>query len=255
MNQLFLYSQGQDTFRTPLAQRAMKNTMPSGTHNSASGDNLSPPSTVDGSGDGENGGNRGTNDIGTSQSFRPSSRDVNRTMSDHNGKRGEEYEEETIAHTYRRLRKAKDNATKGPPNYNNQVVHRYADEQQMPSTFTPPGYCNWSCGSNNYDNGQYNYGYNQTNTDWGTFESDFTQSNPNTQNHDNFQVFKHGTINYGDHHYYHPIIHGRDSSSSGQSWIDATSSYFFQEQGIDRDYTADQNKETNYQEAARRSFW
>jgi len=30
MNQLFLYRQGQDTFGTPLAQRAAKNTMPGG---------------------------------------------------------------------------------------------------------------------------------------------------------------------------------------------------------------------------------
>ena len=30
MNQLFLYRQGQDTFGTPLAQKAVKNTMPGG---------------------------------------------------------------------------------------------------------------------------------------------------------------------------------------------------------------------------------
>ncbi|KAJ8425595.1 hypothetical protein Cgig2_027153 [Carnegiea gigantea] len=59
-----------------------------GTHNSGSGGDSSPPSTADGSGDGGNGGNRCANDIGTSQSSRPSSRDVNPTMSDHNSRRG-----------------------------------------------------------------------------------------------------------------------------------------------------------------------
>ncbi|KAJ8441012.1 hypothetical protein Cgig2_021376 [Carnegiea gigantea] len=265
MNQLFLYRQGQDTFGTPLAQRAVKNTTPDqqsqGTHNSGSGGDLSPPSTADG----RNGGNRGVNDIGTSQSSRPSSRDINPTMSDHNSRRREGYEEETIVHTYRRLRKAKGKASKAPPDYDNQVAHRCPNEQQMPSTFTAPAYCNWSYDFDSYDGGPYNYGCNQTNADWCTSsdqsypsypgsEPHLPQSNPNCQTHDNFQVFNHGTINYNGHHYYRPTIHGGDSSSSGQSWMDATSSYFFQQQGIDRGYTEDQNEETNYQEPARRSF-
>ncbi|KAJ8422636.1 hypothetical protein Cgig2_028507 [Carnegiea gigantea] len=133
------------------------------TDNSGSGGDLSPPSTADGSGDRGNGGNRRANDIGTSQSSRPSSRDVNPIMSDHNSKRGEEYEKETIAHTYRRLRKVKDKASNALPNYDNQVAHKRPDEQQISSTFTMPAYCNWSCGSNNYNGGPYNYGYNQTN--------------------------------------------------------------------------------------------
>ncbi|KAJ8433586.1 hypothetical protein Cgig2_012599 [Carnegiea gigantea] len=231
-----------------------------GTHNSGFGGDLSPPSTADGSGDGGNGGNRGANNIGTSQSSRPSSKDVNPTMSDHNSRR-----EETIAHTYPRLRKAKDKANKVPPNYDNQVARRCPAEQQMPSTFIALAYCNWSCGSDSYDGSPYNYGYNQTNADWGTSsdqsypsypgnEPHFAQSNPSSHNHENFQVFNHGTINYGDHHHYRPTIHGGDSSSSGQSWMDATSSYFFQQQGTDRGYTEDQNEETNYQEPARRSF-
>ncbi|KAJ8433585.1 hypothetical protein Cgig2_012598 [Carnegiea gigantea] len=237
-----------------------------GTHNNRSGGDLSPPSTADGSGDGGNGSNQGANNIGTSQSSRPSSRDVNPTMSDHNSRRGQEYEEETIAHTYPRLRKAKDKASKAPPNYDNQVVHRCLDEQHMPSTFIAPPYCNWSCGSDSYDGGPYNYGYNQTNTDSGTSsdqsypsypssEPYFTRSNSSSHNHDNFHIFNHGTINYSDHHYYRPTIHGGDSSSSGQSWMDAASPYFFQQQGTDRGYTEDPNEETNYQEPARRSFW
>jgi len=133
-----------------------------GTHNSGSGGDVSPPSSGDGSRDG---GNGGTNNIGTSQSSRPSSRDVHPTMSDHNNKRSKEYEEETIAHTYRRHRKAKYKATNAPPNYDNQGAHKYADEQQMPSTFTKSGYCNWSCSSDSYDGGLYNYGYNQTGVD------------------------------------------------------------------------------------------
>ncbi|KAJ8440945.1 hypothetical protein Cgig2_020487 [Carnegiea gigantea] len=138
------------------------------THNSGSGGDLSLPSTADGSGDGGNGDNQGVNDIGTSQSSRPSSRDINPTMSDHNSRRGEEHEEETIAHTYRRLRKAKDKASKAPPDYDNQVTHRCPDEQQMPSTFTAPANCNWSYGSDSYDASPYNYGYDQTNANWGT---------------------------------------------------------------------------------------
>ncbi|KAJ8441029.1 hypothetical protein Cgig2_027372 [Carnegiea gigantea] len=194
---------------------------------------------------GGNGGDRGTNDIVTSQSSRPSLRDINPTMSDHNSRRGEEYEEETIAHTYHRLRKAKDKATKAPPYYDNQVAHSYVDKQQMPSTFTAPGYCNWSCGSNDWGTSS-----DQSYPSYPGSESHFTQSNPSTQNHANFQVFNHGTINYGDHHYYRPTIHGGDSSSTSQFWMDATSSCFFQEQGIDRCYTADQNEKTNYQEPA-----
>ncbi|KAJ8436088.1 LOW QUALITY PROTEIN: hypothetical protein Cgig2_011910 [Carnegiea gigantea] len=128
MNKLFLYSQGQDTFGAPLAQRAVKNTMPDqqseGTHNSGSGSDLSPPSTADGSGDGGNRGNRGANNIVTSQSSRPSSRDINPIMSDHNSRRGEEHEEEIIAHTYYRLRKAKDKPSKAPPNYDNQMNNK-----------------------------------------------------------------------------------------------------------------------------------
>jgi len=187
-------------------------------------------------------------------------------MSDHNSRRGEEYEEETIAHTYRRLRKAKDKASIALPDYDNQVAHRCPDEQQMSSTFTAPAYCNWSCGSHSYDGGLYNYGYNQTNAEWSTSsdqsypsypssEPHLPQSNPSSQTHDNFQVFNHGTINYSDHHYYRPTIHAGDSSSSDQSWMDATSSYFFQQQGTDRGYTEDQNEETNYHKPARRSFW
>ncbi|KAJ8420576.1 hypothetical protein Cgig2_019034 [Carnegiea gigantea] len=163
--QRVIIRQGHDTFGTPLAQRVAKNTMPDqqsqGTHNSGSGGDLSPPSTADGSGDGGNGGNRGVNDIGTSQSSRPSLRDINRTKPDHNSRRGEEYEEETIGHTFRHLRKAKDKASKAPPDYDSQVAHRCPAEQQMPSTFN----CNWSCGSDSYDGGLYNYGYNQTNAD------------------------------------------------------------------------------------------
>ncbi|KAJ8430988.1 hypothetical protein Cgig2_027701 [Carnegiea gigantea] len=136
-----------------------------GSHNSGSEGDLSPPSTVDGSGDGGNGGNRGANDISTSESSKPSSRYVNPTMPDHNSRRGEDYEEETIAHTYRRLNKAEDKATKAPPYYDNQVAYRYADEQQMSSTFTTPAYFNWSCGSDSHDGSPYNYGYNQTNAD------------------------------------------------------------------------------------------
>ncbi|KAJ8430739.1 hypothetical protein Cgig2_009630 [Carnegiea gigantea] len=128
-----------------------------GTHNSGFGGDLSPPSSGDGSTDG---GNGGTNIIDTSQSSRLSSRDVHPIMSDHNNKRSEEYEEETIAHTYRHRRKTKHKATKAPPNYDNQVINKYADEQQMPSTFTRSGYCNWSCGSDSYNGGSYNYGYN-----------------------------------------------------------------------------------------------
>ena len=237
-----------------------------GTHNSGSGDDLSPPSTADGSGDGGNGGNQGVNATGTSQSSRPSSRDINPNMFDHNSRRSEEYEEETIAHTYRRLRKAKDKASKAPSDYDNQVAHGCPDEQQMPSTFTAAVNCNWSCDSDSYDTGSYNYGYDQTNADWGTFsdqsypsypgsEPHLPQSNPSSQTHDNFQVFNHGTINYGDHHYYRPTIHAADLSSSGPSWMDATSSYLFQQQGTDRGYMEHQNEETNYQEPARRSFW
>ncbi|KAJ8442374.1 hypothetical protein Cgig2_018630 [Carnegiea gigantea] len=80
---------------------------------------------------------------------------------------GEEYEEKTIAHTCRRLRKTKNQATKASPNYDNQVTRGYAHEQQIPSTFTETSYCNWSCGSDSYDGGPYNYGYNQTDADWG----------------------------------------------------------------------------------------
>ncbi|KAJ8449976.1 hypothetical protein Cgig2_029338 [Carnegiea gigantea] len=268
--QRVIIRQGQDTFGTPLAQRAAKNTMPDqqsqGTHNSGSGGDLSPPSTADGSGDGGNGGNQGVNATGTSQSSRPSLRDINPTMSDHNSRRGEEYKEETIAHTYRRLRKAKDKASKPSIDYDNQVAHGCPAEQQTPSTFTAPVNCNWSCGSNSYDAGPYNYGYDQINADWGTLfdqsypfypgsEPHLPQSNPSSQTHDNFQVFNHGTINYGDYHYYRPTIHAGDLSSSGQSWMDATSSYFFQQQGTDTGYTEHQNEETNYQESARRSFW
>ena len=60
-----------------------------GTHNSRSRGHLSPPSSANGSEDRGNEGNAGTNDIGTSQSFRPTSIDVNPTMSDHNGRRDE----------------------------------------------------------------------------------------------------------------------------------------------------------------------
>ncbi|KAJ8446897.1 LOW QUALITY PROTEIN: hypothetical protein Cgig2_013198 [Carnegiea gigantea] len=146
-----IISQSQDSFGTPLAQSTVKNTM-------------LVLQALDGSGDGGNGGNRGGNDpYDTSQSSKPSSRDVSPIMSDHNSRKGEEYEEETIAHTYHRLKKAKDKVTKVLPNYDNHVTHRYTDEQQMPSTFTAPAYCNWSCGSDSRDGGPYNYGYNQTN--------------------------------------------------------------------------------------------
>ncbi|KAJ8439046.1 LOW QUALITY PROTEIN: hypothetical protein Cgig2_014466 [Carnegiea gigantea] len=80
-------------------------------HNNGFGGDLTPLSSGDGS------GNRGTNDIGTFQSSRPSSTDVSPTMSDHNGRRGEKYEEVTIAHAYRCLRKAKDKETKAPFNF------------------------------------------------------------------------------------------------------------------------------------------
>ncbi|KAJ8432938.1 hypothetical protein Cgig2_021269 [Carnegiea gigantea] len=87
-----------------------------GTHNNGFGGNLSPPSSCDGRGDG---GNGGANDIGNSQSSRPCSRDVNPTIFDYNDRRGAKYEGEKIVHTYYRLRKAKDKATTGPPNYEN----------------------------------------------------------------------------------------------------------------------------------------
>ncbi|KAJ8434365.1 hypothetical protein Cgig2_031611 [Carnegiea gigantea] len=156
-------------------------------------------------------------------------------MSNHNDRRGEECEQETIAHTYHCFRKAKDKATKAPPSYDSQAAYRYADEQQIPSTFIALGYYNWSCGSDSYDGGPYDYVYNQTNTDCGTSsdqsypsyhssEPYFTQSNLSIQNHDNFQVSNHGNISYDDHHYYRPTFMS--------ILMDATSSYFFQEQGI-----------------------
>jgi len=60
---------------------------------------------------------------------------------------GEEHQEETVAHTFHYPRKVKDKATKAPTNYANEAVNRYTDEQQMPSSFTGLGYCNWSYGS------------------------------------------------------------------------------------------------------------
>ena len=51
--------------------------------------------------------------------------------------------------------------TKAPPNYEKQVAHRDANEQQMCSSLTRPSHCNWSCESDGYDGGPHNYGYNQ----------------------------------------------------------------------------------------------
>ncbi|KAJ8433127.1 hypothetical protein Cgig2_004865 [Carnegiea gigantea] len=163
-------------------------------------------------------------------------------MFDHNGRRGEEYEEEIIAHIYHRLRKVNNKATRAQPNYENQAAHKYIDEQQMPFNFTERGYCNWSCVSHSYDGGPYNCGYNQIDVDCGTLSNTSYPSylgiQSKYQNHDNFHIFNHDTINYGDHHYYRPIIHGGDST----------------EQGIDSGYMVDQSEENNYQEPPCRSF-
>jgi len=244
-----------------------------GTHNNGSGDDLTPLNSGDGSagggesGDGGDGGYGGAYHDGTSQSSRPSSRDINATLSDHNDRRSQEYEEEPIAHTFRRLRKAKDKSTRTQPHCADVGAHGYTDDQQMPPSFTMPAHCNWSCGSDSYDGGPYNYGYTgslephlgassySSQPSYPGSEPHLSQFNPSSQNQDHFQIFNHGTINYGDHHYYRPTIHGGDSSSSGQSWRDATSSYFFDEQGTDTGYTADQSEDNNYQEPARRSFW
>ena len=53
-------------------------------------------------------------------------------MSEHNDRRGQEYEEGTIAHACRRHRKAKDKTTRTPPNYADEAVHGYTYDQQMP---------------------------------------------------------------------------------------------------------------------------
>jgi len=66
-----------------------------GTHNSGFGDDLTPRCNRDGSGgggefgDGGDGVNGGAHHVRTSQSSRPSSRDINTTMSDHNDRRGQ----------------------------------------------------------------------------------------------------------------------------------------------------------------------
>ncbi|KAJ8424642.1 hypothetical protein Cgig2_009122 [Carnegiea gigantea] len=107
--QLFLYSQGQDTFWNTFNSKGNEEDM-SGTINSGNERE---------SGGRRNGSNRGANYIGTSQSSRPSSRDINPVMSDHNGRSSQEYEEKTIAYTYCHLRKANVKAIKAPPTYEN----------------------------------------------------------------------------------------------------------------------------------------
>ncbi|KAJ8442373.1 hypothetical protein Cgig2_018629 [Carnegiea gigantea] len=131
------------------------------------GGDLSPPSSGDENGDRGNGGNGGTNILVLLNLLDCLQETLTQLCHDHNGKSGEEYEEKTIAHTDRRLRKVKNQATKAPLNYDNQVTHGCADEQQIPSTFTGTSYCNWSYGSDSYDGDPYNYGSNQTNVDWG----------------------------------------------------------------------------------------
>ncbi|KAJ8432198.1 hypothetical protein Cgig2_013740 [Carnegiea gigantea] len=174
------------------------------THNSGSEGDLSPPSSCDISGDRGNGGNGGASDIGNSQYSRQSSRGINPTKSNHNGKRDQEYKEETIAYTHPLLKKAKDKATKAPPNYKKQglvtiighvnmkvmiVAHTIIDIiKQMEIRVHRLTHL----------------------TRLILLQLCFSQSNPNTQNHDNIQVFNHNTINHKDHHYSRPKFHGED---------------------------------------------
>ncbi|KAJ8437254.1 hypothetical protein Cgig2_004647 [Carnegiea gigantea] len=184
------------------------------TYSSGSGGNLKPPSNRDGSGDG------GMEAMEVQMIL-----DINPNISDHNGRRCQEYQEETIAYTYRRLIKAKDKQPKH---------HLIMKTKQR---------IDWGPSSNpsypSYPNS----------------EPHFNQSNPSGQSQDNFQVFNHGTINYRDHHYYCLTIHGEHSSSNGRSLTGTTSLYFFHEQEIDTSYTTGQSEDNNYQEPPHRLFW